>query len=959
MENTNRPRSLAAEAARIAAVALVYFAAAKLGLRFATIGVTATLVWPPSGIAVAALLLFGERMALGVALGAFLANVTTTAPLTVAFAATLGNTAEALAASFLLRRVAGFNPRMQRVRDVIALAILGAAGPSIIAATLGSVSLAATGEVRWAGLSDAWGTWWAGDTMGILLVTPAFLAWLTRRLEPLSFRRVAEVAGLGAAGALVTLMLFGDVLPISATAPFAFVLFPLLLWAALSFGQRGAATGAFLASAIAMGFTSRSVGPFLQGTLVQNLVYLNTFLGVATLSGLTVAAVMSERRRAAAAVRERESRLRAILDNLPAAVWTTDRELRFTSFQGALLGAFSLRPEDVIGKTIVERAGDPDSPAILAHQQALAGEVRGYRVDRGGRTLHGHVEPLRDRTGQIAGTIGVSVDVTEQERIERQHRELVELAPIGIYRASADGGFLAANQAMVEMLGYQSAEEVLRLDPGTELYADPGQFARQLEVQRAGGAAEGADIRWRKRDGRLITVHLRSRPILDAQGRPTEFEMIAEDVSERRTLEGHLLQAQKMEAIGRLAGGVAHDFNNMLTVILGGVHFLKRDLVPDQDTSAMIAEIEQAAQRAQGLTHQLLAFSRRQVLEPRVLDLNALVSSVESMLRRLIGEHVELQVVFGAGLHAVKADPGQLEQAVVNLVVNARDAMPGGGRITIETRNVSLVRRDGPEDPELGSESRGGGGEAGEAGPQVMLAVADNGAGMTAEVRAKAFEPFFTTKPLGEGTGLGLPMVYGIVKQSGGSVSLRSEPGRGTTVSIYLPSAGARVEELEPPPAAVPRPGDETILVAEDDDGVRHWIHNALQGQGYRVFACRNGKEALSIAEDYAGRVHLLLTDIVMPGMNGRELADRLVAQRPGTRVLYMSGYTEEAVDRHGVAGEEREFMQKPFTPRELLEKVRAVLDAGRRAGAGGGAAESQEAGLPRPPDMMYRPGPT
>jgi CheY-like chemotaxis protein len=240
-----------------------------------------------------------------------------------------------------------------------------------------------------------------------------------------------------------------------------------------------------------------------------------------------------------------------------------------------------------------------------------------------------------------------------------------------------------------------------------------------------------------------------------------------------------------------------------------------------------------------------------------------------------------------------------------------------------------------------------------------MLAVADNGAGMTAEVRAKAFEPFFTTKPLGQGTGLGLPMVYGIVKQSGGSVSLRSEPGRGTTVSIYLPSAGARVEELEPPPAAVPRPGDETILVAEDDDGVRHWIHNALQGQGYRVFACRNGKEALSIAEDYAGRVHLLLTDIVMPGMNGRELADRLVAQRPGTRVLYMSGYTEEAVDRHGVAGEEREFMQKPFTPRELLEKVRAVLDAGRRAEAGGGAAESQEAGLPRPPGMMYRPGPT
>jgi nitrogen-specific signal transduction histidine kinase/CheY-like chemotaxis protein len=419
--------------------------------------------------------------------------------------------------------------------------------------------------------------------------------------------------------------------------------------------------------------------------------------------------------------------------------------------------------------------------------------------------------------------------------------------------------------------------------------------------------------------------------------------MIAEDVTERRALEGRLGQAQKMEAIGRLAGGVAHDFNNMLTVILGGVHFLKRDMLPNQDLSAMIGEIEQAAQRAQGLTHQLLAFSRRQVLEPRVLDLNALVSSVESMLRRLIGEDVELHVAFGAGLHAVKADPGQLEQAIVNLVLNARDAMSGGGRITIETRNVTQARSgDGPEDSELGrgAESAGGGGAG--AGPLVMLSVADTGAGMTPEVRAKAFEPFFTTKAVGHGTGLGLPMVYGIVKQSGGSVSLRSEPGRGTTVSVYLPSAGSRVEVRKPPPVAAPCSGDETILVAEDENGVRHWIHNALQGRGYTVFACRNAKEALSIAADYAGPVHLLLTDIMMPGMSGRELADRLVAQRPATRVIYMSGYTEEELGRHGVAGEEREFLQKPFTPLELLEKVRAVLDAGRRAEAGAGAAPEQ-----------------
>jgi PAS domain S-box-containing protein len=920
MTTQGRPGArLPLDAARIVAVALTYVVAAKLGLSLATVGVTVSLVWPASGVAVAAVLLFGERMLVGVALGAFIANVTTPVPLGLVAAATIGNTLEALVASRLLRR-AGFNLRIQRVRDVFSLAVYGAALPSIAAATFGSAGLVLTGRFPWSDFPRTWGTWWAGDAVGILLVTPVALAWLSRPLPPLPLRRAVELAALSTSGALLSLLLFTGILPGSATAPLAFVVFPLLLWAALSYGQRGAATGALVTSVIAVLWTARGLGPFARESLVGSLIYLNSFIVVAMLASVTVAAVMSERRHATARVRDRESRLRAILAGLPAVVWTTDPELRITSCQGALLGTLNLRADELIGTSIMERIDAPDGPVAVAHRRALAGEANSYRSARDGRTFSGHVEPLRSGAGEIIGTIGVALEVTEQEAVERRYGDLVEHAPIGIYRARADGKFLVVNEALVTMLGYPSAADLLRLDPAADVYEDPSELAWRLGVKHDDGLVDRREVKWRRRDGRVITVQLQGRPLRDAQGR-YEFEMIAQDVTERRVLEKQLLQSQKMEAVGRLAGGVAHDFNNVLTVILGGLHFLRQDLVPDHDQTTMISEIEQAAFRAQGLTHRLLAFSRRQMMEPRLIDLNTLVGSVESMLRRVIGEDIELQVALGAGLHAVKADPGQLEQAIVNLVVNSRDAMPEGGRVTIETRNVQLAP-SAEEDDEIPT-----------GGPHVLLAVTDTGCGMAPEVRAHLFEPFFTTKPLGKGTGLGLPMVYGIVKQSDGLITVESEPGQGTAIKIYFPSAGPRAEPAPVTRAAMARSqGDETILLAEDDDGVRHWIHNALQGQGYTVFACRHAREALGIAEQYAGTIHLLLTDVVMPGMNGRELADRLVAARPATRVLYMSGYTEEALDRHGVpgGGTTRGFIQKPFTPVELLEKVRAMLDRAR-----------------------------
>src|ERR1041385_5379845 len=471
---------IAVDAARIAAVAVTYAVAAKLGLLLATIGVTVTLVWPASGVAVAALVLLGDRMAIGGALGPFLANATTSAPLPVAIAAAAGNSLEALVASQLLRRVADFNPRLQRVRDVFALTVLGAAIPSVVAATIGSAALALTGQLPRAGLPGAWGTWWAGDAVGIVLIAPLLLAWLTRKFDRPSLARAAELAALSLSAALVSVLLFGGVLPTSAPGP----------GGALRFGQRGATTGGLVASLIAIFWPVRGLGPFARETLGASLVFLNSFIAVAILTSLTVAAVMSERRRATALAREGEKRLRALMDRLPASVWTTDAELRITSSQGALLESLGVRAEELVGSTVMDRTPNPDSPVVIAHRRALGGEASDYRIVRSGRNFHNHVEPLRSADGEVTGTIGVAIDVSQQESVERRYRDLVEQAPIGIYRARADGKFLAVNQALVAMLGYRSAAELLALDPATDVYADPREFVRQIETRRSGGGAD-------------------------------------------------------------------------------------------------------------------------------------------------------------------------------------------------------------------------------------------------------------------------------------------------------------------------------------------------------------------------------------------------------------------------------------------------------------------------------------
>jgi signal transduction histidine kinase len=392
----------------------------------------------------------------------------------------------------------------------------------------------------------------------------------------------------------------------------------------------------------------------------------------------------------------------------------------------------------------------------------------------------------------------------------------------------------------------------------------------------------------------------------------------AETRRARKQLEDQLRQAQKMESVGRLAGGIAHDFNNLLTIIAGYSQLGLELVSPKDPVAGHLGEIKRAADRAAELTRQLLAFSRRQVLSFQVINLNAIVTGMDRMLRRLIGEDVELETRLAPGLGRVKADPGQIEQVIMNLAINARDAMPWGGKLTLETRNVELDEKYAASHASV------------KPGPYVLLAVSDSGAGMDKEVLEHIFEPFFTTKEQGKGTGLGLAMVYGTIKQCGGFIWVYSEKGKGATFKIYLPLV-EEGEEGEATQAVEERPltGTETILLVEDETGVRGLAEQVLADYGYRVLAASRGEEALRLAAQSDGPLHLLLTDVVMPGMSGRELAERLHPSKPGLKVLYMSGYTDEAIVRHGVLEEGVEFLQKPFTPQALARKVRQVLDGG------------------------------
>jgi PAS domain S-box-containing protein len=502
---------------------------------------------------------------------------------------------------------------------------------------------------------------------------------------------------------------------------------------------------------------------------------------------------------------------------------------------------------------------------------------------------------------------------------EERYRELVENANDIIYTHDLEGNFTSLNTAGERLTGY-SREEILRKRITDIMALENAGLVREMIARKlAGENLTTYNLEITAKDGRRLALEVSTR-LLHQGGKPVGVQGIARDVTQRKELEEQLRQAQKMEAVGRLAGGIAHDFNNLLAVLMGYSELMLDRLEPGDQLHKSAEEIGKAAERAATLTKQLLAFSRKQMLAPTVLDLNNVLSEMQELLQRLIREDVQLRFVPAAGLGRVRADRGQLEQVILNLALNARDALPHGGKLTIETRNVELdaqyARRRAVVQP----------------GSYVLLAVSDNGVGMDAETQAHVFEPFFTTKEKGKGTGLGLATVYGIVKQSGGYIWVYSEPGHGTAFKVYLPRVQAPVETAKTPSLSdASARATETILLVEDQEGVREVAREFLEATGYQVLESRSPADAVRIAQEFSGEIHLLLTDVVMPEMGGRELADRVQRLRPQMKVLFMSGYTDDAIVHHGVLDPDTAFLQKPFARGSLEQKVREVLEAPRR----------------------------
>jgi two-component system, cell cycle sensor histidine kinase and response regulator CckA len=557
-------------------------------------------------------------------------------------------------------------------------------------------------------------------------------------------------------------------------------------------------------------------------------------------------------------------------------------------------------------------------------------EVQVYRKD--GRKIWLSTNSHVVREGNtIVRYEGTFEDITDRKLLEDQlrqaqqkYRDIVENAVVGIFQSTPAGGYTTVNPAMANMLGYDSPEDLLKrvTDISQQVYVDPECREEFKRLVREQGMAKNFECQAYRKDGSKMWLSANVRAIFK-DGVVVGYEGMNEDITQRKLLEAQLRQAQKMEAVGQLAGGVAHDFNNALGVITGYSDLLQMNLPAGDPSHRHAVEIAKAGRRAAALTRQLLAFSRKQVIQPVVLDLNAATSELEKMLRRLIGEHIEITFKRSPGLGRVKMDPGQVEQVLMNLAVNSRDAMPEGGRLCIETSNVELDETYARQNVFVTP------------GSYVMLSVSDTGCGMDKETQLHIFEPFFTTKEPGKGTGLGLSTVYGIAKQNAGYVVACSELGKGTTFKLYLPRLSDTA--MLPLPLQAPETlpcGTETVLVVEDEEPLRTLTRTCLESNHYYVLDAPDAAAALDLAKKHTGRIHLLLADVVMPGMSGRELATRLIASRPEVKVLYMSGYTTDLIDQHGILDRDTVLLEKPFTLHSLLTKVHHVLHAAQSSRA-------------------------
>jgi PAS domain S-box-containing protein len=659
-----------------------------------------------------------------------------------------------------------------------------------------------------------------------------------------------------------------------------------------------------------------------DGTVFPAEVRLRPFWEGGRRFGVSLARDITERKRAQEALQESEERFRMLSEASFEGIWIHEQG-KILDLNRSMAAMFGYEPSALIGSNLLELAAPESRELILEKVQSGSEEpYEAVGVRKDGTKFYGEVIgraiPWYGRKCQVTAIR----DITRRKQAERALIESYSLLN-AVFEGTSDaifvkdrqGSYLMINSTGAQFLGL-TVEEVIGKDD-RELFSPETAFAIMDRDRQLMATGESLTIEETVTAAGVTRTYLTTKGVYrDTKGKVIGLIGISRDITELKRLEEQFRESQKMEAVGRLAGGVAHDFNNLLTVINGYSGLAFNRLKANDPSRRLLSEIQKAGERAANLTHQLLAFSRKQVLQPQVVSLNILLSELFKLLQRLLGEDIELALVLDPALGLAKVDPGQFEQTIINLAVNARDAMVKGGRLTIETYNIELDEDYAQSHPEV------------KPGRYVLVAVSDSGQGMDEATKARIFEPFFTTKALDKGTGLGLAIVYGFVKQSGGHIDVYSELELGTSFKVYLPRADDAVPSAKCPSESLKiHKGTETVLLVEDEDSLRSMLKFVLLSSGYTVLEAREGQEAIKVAEQYQGTIHLLVTDVVMPRMSGRQLADLLAKDRPEMRILYISGYTDEAVIRHGVLEASVAFLQKPFSPNNLARKVREALD--------------------------------
>jgi PAS domain S-box-containing protein len=932
-------------------VALVYFALAKLGLQLASINPSASPIWPPTGVALAAVLLGGYRIWPAIFVGAFAANATTAGTLETSAFIALGNTLEGLAGGYLINLWAGGREAFATPARVAKFVLISAGPATVISASIGVLTLAMTGFAPWEKFVPIWTTWWLGDVAGALVVTPVIVLWGDSARRAFDYLELPDAIAVLGSAAAVGFIAFSPLLPRSEyTSPLGFLAILPLLWAALRRGPRDTATVGLILTAFAIWATINHAGPFGDMGLNKSFLLLLTFMISVSVPSLALSADVALRRaselkllRTRAELDQRvKERTAALADaniqlteaqrlaNLGS--WSWDIVGNRVSWSDQLYGIYGITRDEFDGtiSDFISRIHPDDRAQVSASVAAslksgtsFSHEERIVRPDGEVRRLQSVGEVIRDEKGAAQRMLGVCLDVTERKRAESALREseqsyrflLKGVRDYAIYMLDTDGHVRSWSESAQRIKGY-GEDEIVGRHVGIFLppEARAADVADQILMTAAReGQFEGESWLVRK-DGSRFYASIVMDAIRNDAGDLIGFAKLVRDITQQYearaaldTAREQMAQAQKMEALGQLTGGIAHDFNNLLMIVSGYAQILQSKLSDVKDVQAVQA-IRAAAGRGEKLTRQLLAFSRRQQLMPVVVDLHARIDAVRDMLATSLRGNIELDIDVEDKIWPVEVDQGELELALVNIGVNARDAMPEGGRITLSARNVVLKPGSAAGPLE---------------GDFVALAVIDTGIGIAPDLLPRVFEPFFTTKPVGKGTGLGLSQVHGFANQSGGAVTVSSAEGAGTVVTIYLPRS-TKAADIDEPERAPPEDVQGTIMVVEDSRDVAEVTTTLLEQLGYRVVRAENAAEALRHLQQGI-EVDLVFSDIVMPGqMDGIALAQACAERYPDIPVLLTSGFSDAARAADG----RFDILRKPFELSALERAIETAMNA-------------------------------